>query len=457
MTRVLVVGGGVAGLAAARRLAGFGDVTVLEAGSRFGGKLATVTLDGVDLDAGAESVLARRPEALQLIGELGLADRTVHPTGAQPALLVGGRRRALPPSLQGIPTDPPALADLLSPDGFRRARAEPDRPAPPLAGDVAVGQLVDERFGPEVTDRLLEPLLGGVYAGRSRELSLAAVAPLLFAAAQAGGPLSGHARAALRPGAGPVFAGLSGGVAGLVPALITDLRRAGVELSTGTVVRAVSRSSAGYALACDGALGARTYTADAVVLAAPAAPTGRLLSGLVEAAAEWTAIPYASVAVLTTVVRGLDPEGSGLLVPPGELPSIKAMTHSSVKWDWVADRARSAWGDGTAVVRFSVGRRGEEGLLQLPDDALLARTLAEARAWLPGWDRAELVAGAVTRWGGGLPQYLVGHRELVARLRAGVAALPGLAVCGAALDGVGVAACLATAELAAAEVRRDLG
>lgn len=195
--------------------------------------------------------------------------------------------------------------------------------------------------------------------------------------------------------------------------------------------------------------------ADAVVLATPAAPTGRLLTGLAAAAERFGQIPYASVAVATLVVRGLDATASGVLVPPGELPTIKALTHSCVKWDWVGRQAEQAWGSGTDVVRVSIGRIGEEALLQLDDDRLVARTWTEA-AGLPGWRGATLVASAVTRWGGALPQYRVGHRDLVAALRAEVGGVRGLALAGAALDGVGVAACLGAARAAVTKIMTDL-
>ena len=459
MTRVAVVGGGITGLAAARQLARTGaEVVVLEQGTRWGGKLDQTLVEEVALDTGAESVLARRPEALALIAGLGLEAERVHPTGAGPQLLVAGRLHAMPPSLQGVPVAVEPLRDLLSAAGFERAAGEPDRPAPPLAGDVAIGAYVAERFGDEVTDRLLEPLLGGVYAGRSRELSFAAVAPDLFARARAGGSLLEHARAGLRPAAAgsPVFAGLVGGVAGLVRALVGDLERRGVTVRTGTAVRALRRrADGGWGLTCGSAAAPRELVADAVLLAAPAGPTGRLTTDLLPHAPAYAAIPYASVAVVTMVLRGLQTDRSGLLVPPGQLPTIKALTHSSVKWDWVRERAERTWGPGVAVVRASVGRIGEEHLLQVDDEALLARTFAEALT-LPGWSGVELLHARVTRWGGALPQYRVGHRDLVDGLRADEARVPGLALAGAALDGVGIAACLGSAAAAATKITTEL-
>lgn len=458
MTQVVVVGGGIAGLAAARSLAASGQVTVtvLDAAPRFGGKLASETLNGCRFDSGAESVLARRPEAVELIGALGLQQQLVHPTSAQPRILIDGRAEALPPSAMGIPTDVGALEAILSPDGLRRARQEPDRPSPALDADVGIGDYVDQRFGPEVTDRVLEPLLGGVYAGRARELSFEAVAPGMFDRARCGGSLLEHARAQTRAGAsGPVFAGLVGGIATMIDALSEDLRRRGVTLRTGVTARELTGGLGHFALVCGPVPKPELITADAVVLAAPAAATGRLLAASDPVGRELAAMPYASMAVVTLIVRGVGAGDSGLLVPTGGLPTIKALTYSSSKWAWVAERSADAWGAGVSVVRASVGRFGEERLLQVDDATLLARTYAESST-LPGWESAELVTGRVTRWGGGLPQYLVGHRALVGRVRGALDAQPGLAACGAAYDGVGIAACLASAEVASAKILVEL-
>ena len=143
-------------------------------------------------------------------------------------------------------------------------------------------------------------------------------------------------------------------------------------------------------------------------------------------------------------------------MPPGELPTIKALTYSASKWAWVAEQATQVWGSGVEVVRASVGRQGEAAVLQLDDDALLRRSFAEAGR-IPGWAGAELLIGAVTRWGGGLPQYRVGHRGLVSQVRQRLQSVPGLAVAGAAYDGVGIAACLGSADAAVDKITRDLG
>ncbi len=224
----------------------------------------------------------------------------------------------------------------------------------------------------------------------------------------------------------------------------------------GMPVRGLQRVRAGYRLTSGPAPAQEAIVADAMLLAAPARPSGRLLAGLVPAAYEFSQLPYASVAVLTLIVRGLHTEGSGLLVPRGALPTIKALTYSSVKWGWVADRA-AGWGPGVSVVRASIGRIGQAADLQLDDRALLDRTFAEAGS-IPGWarrrtDQPGRSAGGVVRcrsiWSGtgsGSPDCATNS-----------AGVPGVAVAGAALDGVGIAACLGSAAVAVDKITADLG
>jgi oxygen-dependent protoporphyrinogen oxidase len=459
----VIIGGGIAGLSAARRLARAAPeqkIIVCEASPRFGGKLHGLDLaDGLRVDVGAESMLARRPEGIRLIDELGVDYQLVHPTSARAQAYLAGVVHPLPPSNMGVPVELEALDGYLTPAGLARARTEVDLPGGPLTGDVAIGEYVAERFGDEVTDRLLEPMLGGVYAGQSRRLSFQAVHPTLYEVARSGGSLLQAARqvaaAARRSNdtatgdAPPVFAGLRGGINTLITALENDLVRRGVELRTRTTVRTITRPADVFELITGPVPAPEMIMADRVLLAVPAAPAARLLGTVCPDASRLLAgIPYASMAVITFVLADAALEGSGLLVPPGELPTIKAVTYSGNKWEWIAERAVKAYGPGVTVARASVGRLGEEQLLQVDDQQLIDRTLAEARR-VPGWEDARTLAASVQRWGGGLPQYLVDHRRTTAELSEAVAEVPGLAVAGAYLDGVGVPACIATAHRAA--------
>lgn len=455
-TRTVVVGAGIGGLTAAYLLGADPgrEVVVLEGAPRVGGKLLRAEVAGVTVDVGAEAMLARRPEGTDLAAELGLP--VVHPTGATSRLWTRGALRPLPRSLMGVPLDLDALAasGVLSPDGLARVRAEPDLPPMELDGDVSVGDLVAARFGDEVVDRLVEPLLGGVYAGHARLLSARATTPQLVALAGRGSLL--EAVAALPASDAPVFAGLRGGMAGLPAALVASGRFA---LRTGATVRGLRRlpddADGRFGLVVGPTRDAEEVVADEVVLATPAAPTARLLEEAAPAAAAGLAtVERASMAVVTLAFRAADVpaalnESSGFLVPPVEGRRIKASTFSFAKWAWVREAGAGALdGEDLLLLRTSLGRHREEQALQATDAELVAGSRADL-ADAVGL-RAEPVDALVQRWGGGLPQYAVGHLDLVARVRDAVAAVPGLAVCGAAYDGVGIPAVIGSAGAAVA-------
>ncbi len=456
--RIVVVGGGISGLTAAYRVHARlldADVLVLEGSAALGGKLRLATVAGVVVDVGAEAMLARRPEGVGLAREVGLQGDVIAPLTTAAQVRAGGAAHPLPArTMMGIPADVGAAraSGALTERALDRIAAEPDSdPLAPLEEDVAVGTLVRSRLGDEVADRLVEPLLGGVYAGRADELSLRATMPALAARlGRDGGSLVRAARAVIDtgphdPAAGPVFASLAGGIGSLPGAVVAA---GGFAVRTGTTVRAIRRSSTGFALECGPVPEPELVEADAVIVATPAAKASFLLRDVAPvASAELRAVDSASMAVVTFAFRAVPlPVGSGLLVGATEGFGVKAVTLSSQKWPLESG--------GLTLLRASVGRARENHLLQRDDDELIALVRHELRA-LIGVD-AEPVDAIVTRWGGGLPQYAVGHVELVARVRAAVAAVPGLAVCGAAYDGVGIPACIASAQAAADQVLASL-
>ncbi|MDX6324648.1 MAG: protoporphyrinogen/coproporphyrinogen oxidase [Nocardioidaceae bacterium] len=456
------MGAGIAGLAAAaalRRERPDVDVVVLESSDRVGGKLALAEVGGVTVDVGAESILARRPEGVELARASGLGDRVVHPATISAQIWSRDSLRRMPRSVLGVPLDGKELADsgLLSKRGL--ARAAMDGVLPPTEigdSDVSVGWLIEERFGRELLDRLVEPLLGGVYAGHAREISARAAAPQVVALLEKDRSLMKAAAATMdaRSSSGPVFAGLVGGVGQLPVALAAGGAGPALDVRLGTTVRDLERTAeGGWRLVTGPVVSPETIGADAVVVATPGAAAARLLAGCApDAAAELGRIEYASMAVVTLAFAAdTFPEvtGSGFLVPPVEGRRVKAATYSFQKWDWV----RAASPD-VRLMRVSVGRHREEHELQVPDEELVERSVL---------DLADAVGLAVRpvdwhvqRWGGGLPQYAVGHPDRVRRIRSSVAAAPGLAVCGAAYDGLGIPACIASAEAAARQVLDQL-
>jgi oxygen-dependent protoporphyrinogen oxidase len=260
-------------------------------------------------------------------------------------------------------------------------------------------------------------------------------------------PRPGDAPPALS--APPVFTTLAAGL-GTLPAAVATA--SGATVRTSAMVRGLARTASGWRLTVGSAHDEERLVADAVVLAVPAAPAARLLAGLRGASAAVVAlreISYASMAIVTLAYPATafprPPEGSGYLVPAVDGRPVKAVTFSSVKWPHLRPGA-----PGLVIVRCSLGRVGEEAVLQT-DDAGLAAVAARDLAIATGV-RGAPAATRVSRWGGALPQYTVGHLGRVAGIRAGVARQPGLAVCGAAYDGIGIPACVASARLAAGQI-----
>ncbi|MFN8052720.1 MAG: protoporphyrinogen oxidase [Acidimicrobiales bacterium] len=437
MSAIAVVGGGISGLAAAWELSADAgtEVIVYEAADRVGGKIHTSAFAGRQVDEGADAFLRRVPDALALCAEIGLDD-LVSPATGSAFLWIDGQLRRLPGGLVlGVPArfDELEASGILSHWGLARAMHEPDLDGEPLVGDCTIGSLISRRYGTEVTERLVGPLLGGINAGAIDEMSLDAVVPQLAAVAHRSASLSvGLAETLPPPGTAatePVFSAPVGGMGVLVDRLHDALLARGVRFELGRPLDELP-------------------TAGGVVVTVPADVAARLLAPRsAAAAAALGAIEFASVVFTTIAYRaddvGVPLDGSGFLAPRDSGLSITAVSWASAKWAHLA-------GD-PVVLRVSMGHAGEDGAaaaIDLDDDAVLAAVRADLATTMG--ITAAPVEHRITRYRNGFPQYEVGHLDRVDRLEADLLAdAPDLAVCGMAHRGVGIPACIREARHAA--------
>lgn len=464
---LVVVGGGITGLAAAWE-AGADPavrVTVVEAADRFGGKIHTSPLglgDGTTMaiDEGADAFLARVPDAVELCQELGLSDELTQPAIGRAKVLVDGELRHMPTdTVLGVPLDPDPLAasGVLSAAGLDAVRAEELCRMPAPDGDVAIGPYLAERFGRELVDRLVGPLVGGINAGDVDELSLRAVTPQLAEPATDGGSLTLalRRRGAAAPRTDPVFHALVGGSGRLVEALVEQLADRGVELLTGTAVARIERADGGYSVLlgrpaadplADPAAGATTdaaapgaLEADALVLTTPAPVASRLLADLSpDASRELAGITHSSPVLVTLVYRREEVDApldaSGFLVPRDAGLLVTAASFGSSKW--------AHWDDGRHVVlRVSAGHSHDDRPDRMTDDEIVAALRDDLRVTMGLTARP--TTARVSRYPDGFAQYTVGHLDRVDRIDAALHRdAPGLLVAGAPYRGVGIPACI---------------
>ena len=444
---VVVVGAGISGVAAARELTARGaSVTVLEARDRVGGQLHAVDVGGMTVDVGAEALFTAAPEPLDLITDLGLDDEVV--AAARGTTWIASERGLRPLPAGFGPAGPTRLwpmvtSRVLSPLGMVRAGLEPLVPAARSDSDVSVGGYLGRRFGRELTEQLVDPLLGGLHSGDVGRLSLKAATPQL--AALAGRHRSLLLRRRPKPRPGPAFVTLREGLASLPRRLLGSLD--GVEVRLDSAVAAVE--PAGTRKRVHTTEGA-TLDADAVVLALPATAAGQVVAdSSPSAAAELACLRTASVAVAVLAFPGVAAAtpalaGTGVLVPSGQDHLLKAATFLSSKWPHHAEQGR-------VLIRASAGRAGDERAAQLDDDALVEQLVDELGA-LTGLceDPTDV---RLHRWPSTMPQLEVGHHERLERATGALRHdLPGVALAGAPYHGPGLSACIRSGARAAGRV-----
>jgi oxygen-dependent protoporphyrinogen oxidase len=456
---VVVVGGGITGLAAAHALVTRPDgprVTVLEAGERLGGKIATSAFAGLPaVDEGADAFLTRVPWAGGLARAVGLGEALTSPATGSAAIWQPARAPYLHPIpaglVLGVPSGSLALArsHLLSWRGKARAAIEPLLPR--RRTDGSVGALIRSRFGDEVEELLVDPLIGSIYAADTDRMDMCAV-PQVQGLAAKGRSLLLATRAVRREAAaapaGPVFEAPVGGMAAFVDAVAARVRECGGDIRTGVAVTSITRVGEGYEVQ---PTTGGPIAADAVILATPAPASGALVADVApEAAALLRGWDYASVVMITMAVPGLDGrlQGSGYLVPKPVQRRVTAASFASNKWAHLRPPT------GEALLRVSIGRDGAPPD-DLDDAAALQAALDEVGEHL-GLGRGSGLQPTdvrITRWANAFPQYRPGHPAKVAAVGAALrAAAPGIAVAGAAYDGIGIPACIRQGQEAAAAV-----
>jgi oxygen-dependent protoporphyrinogen oxidase len=439
--RVAVIGGGIAGLAAAWELRTDAQVTVFEPGL-IGGRIQTSLFEGRLVDCGPDAFITRVPDALQLCEELGVED-LVAPREGRTLLWWQGRLRTLPDGLVlGVPKHlaPLATSGLLSPLGLIRAAGDLVLPRTTVTGDVSVRDLVARRFGPEVADRLVDPLIGGIHAGHTDSLSAVSTVPQLVAAARSSRSLLlGLRRMVAGAPSGPGFLAPRRGLSALVNRLADKLGEAGVGFVT-SAVKGLERDHRTWRATPSG------EPFDAVVIATSATEAARILGS--GAPSGLSSIGAASV-VLVTLGYGpvaLPPGANGALFPPQSGWLMTACSFGSAKWPHWAEPGRT-------VLRVSAGRDGDNRALELSDAELVDRLSQEVGAALnisevPGHWR-------VSRYPNSFPQYRIDHARLVSGIADDLRRThPAVILCGAGYHGAGIPACIASGRGAARSVMR---
>lgn len=480
---VAVIGAGISGLTAAyqlrKSLGQAARIVVIEQGDRVGGKLKTLPGAHGPVEVGAEAYLAFRQDATDFFSELGLADQLVAPSVLPSKLYIDGELKNLPRNtVTGIPASAEGLEHLLSEATREKISAESDPERTSAlhwvpGDDVNVGQLVSARLGQEVVDRIVSPLLGGVYSSTAYDLGLRATIPQLANKLDEMASFGDHvsltsaaqrvleerkqahqarlasesANAEGQSSRPVVFQTFRDGFEVLYDALV---EQSGAELLLATKAVALASSGDRFEVSVKGPSGSRSLEVDGVVLASPAEPTSQLLADLAPEAAELIGgVDASNAAVVGMCFDTSDglPEINGVLCEIGADLSAKAFTISSRKWPHIGERY-------AAVVRASFGRYDDDSHVHRDDADLIARAKADlARA--TGF-RAEPTEVFVQRWWAGIPRYGMGHGSLMEFARRELDEVARLSVTGAWMSGPGIPECISNARVAAQKVATEL-
>jgi oxygen-dependent protoporphyrinogen oxidase len=473
---VAIIGGGISGLATAFALqeqaaaAGLSlRCTVLEAGTAWGGKIVTHRVGDLVTEAGPDSFLSQKPAGLELCAKLGLTERLINTneTSGKAFVYSRGRLRELPEGLVVITPSqvgPFFRSGLLSWAGLTRMSLDVLLPAkrPRVREDESLASFFRRRFGREAFERLMEPLMAGIYAGDAEQMSVAATFPRFLELEQEHGSVIRGMMAARRsrtlerlPGEKrTMFVSLKNGLTDLVTALVDRLTQQGVVLRAGSTVEALRVRSHQLnrwmydVIVKDGP----SLSAESLVLATPAYVSADLLRPLTPIAGGLLdLIPYASTATLgmafpASSVAGTV-EGFGFVVPRVEGRDLLAATWTSLKWPHRAPPEQ-------VLIRCYVGGVGREGILELENRALIARVRSEL-AGLCGLT-AEPHFVEVNRWMKAMPQYTIGHLDRLKQVEGVLSRYGGVVLAGAAYRGVGIPDCIREGTLAAQRVLRHL-
>ena len=461
MKRVIVVGGGITGLSAAYRLkqsAPDAAITLIESDRRLGGKITTDRVDGFVIEGGPDTFLSYKPRGIGLCRELGLEDR-LHGTNEKirrTYVMRRGRLYDLPEGLTGlIPSrfGPMIKTGLISPLGKLRMGLDYFIPPKSLNSDESLAQFVERRLGHELYDRMIEPLMSGIYAGDGEQLSLGATFPQLRQTELTHGGLVKGMLAAKKQRSGdtsmppaalrkkwPAFVTPETGLAEIIEVL--QARLSDIDIRLGTRVNYIDHDATGYVVELDGGA---TLSADAIILATPAYATAYLVVGLdPELAQALKGIPYASTATVSVayplkdIPRPLN--GYGYIIPRAEGRSILACTWTSTKFPHRAP-------EGYGLIRAFIGRAGDDEVINRSDEELLSMVRDELHEVL-GITAAPIVH-RIFRWPKAMPQYTLGHLDRLAVIERRLAQQPGLFVAGNAYRGIGIPDCIASGEQAA--------